>query len=155
MDTITFYSTSDDSRVLNKSLSGATNRECNIYGDITLGQPSFLVAYDEALFSKNYLYWPLVNRYYYITNITGSKGERLLITAKVDPLMSFRNQIENLSCVIDRAASNRSKWIDDNVYPMEASTQVQNYQFSSTPFSTADVVSGNYLLTVIGGPLVG
>lgn len=155
MDTITFYSTSDDSRVLNKSLSGATNRECNIYGDITLGQPSFLVAYDEALFSKNYLYWPLVNRYYYITNITGSKGERLLITAKVDPLMSFRNQIENLSCVIDRAASNRSKWIDDNAYPMEASTQVQNYQFSSTPFSTADVVSGNYLLTVIGGPLVG
>lgn len=155
MDTITFYSTGDDSRVLNKSLSGATNRECNIYGDITLGQPSFLVAYDEALFSKNYLYWPLVNRYYYITNITGSKGERLLITAKVDPLMSFRNQIENLSCVIDRAASNRSKWIDDNHYPMEASTQVQNYQFSSTPFSTADVVSGNYLLTVIGGPLVG
>ena len=155
MDTITFYSTGDDNRVLNKQLSGATNRECNIYGDITLGQPSFLVAYDEALFSKNYLYWPLVNRYYYITNITGSKGERLLITAKVDPLMSFRNQIENLSCVIDRAASNRSKWIDDNVYPMEASTQVQNYQFSSTPFSTADVVSGNYLLTVIGGPLVG
>lgn len=155
MDTITFYSTSDDSRVLNKSLSGATNRECNIYGDITLGQPSFLVAYDEGLFSKNYLYWPLVNRYYYITNITGSKGERLLITAKVDPLMSFRSQIENLSCVIDRAASNRSKWIDDNVYPMEASTQVQNYQFNSTPFSTADVVSGNYLLTVIGGPLVG
>lgn len=155
MDKITFYSTGDDNRVLNKQLSGATNRECNIYGDITLGQPSFLVAYDEALFTKNYLYWPLVNRYYYITNITGSKGERLLITAKVDPLMSFRNQIENLSCVIDRAASNRSKWIDDNHYPMEASTQVQNYQFSSTPFSTADVVSGNYLLTVIGGPLVG
>lgn len=150
MDTITFYSTSDDSRVLNKQLSGATTRECNIYGDITLGQPSFLVAYDVALFSKNYLYWPLVNRYYYITNITGSKGERLLITAKVDPLMSFRSQIENLSCVIDRAASNRSKWIDDNVYPMEASTQVQNYAADFTPFSTAST-GKRYILTTLGG----
>lgn len=150
MDRITFYSTSDDSRVLNKQLSDSIVRECNIYGDITLGQPSFLVAYDSELFSKNYLYWPLVNRYYYITNITGSKGKRLLITAKVDPLMSFKDQIEDLSCVIDRAASNRSKWIDDNVYPMEASTQVQNYIADYTPFSTVST-GKRYILTTLGG----
>lgn len=35
--------------------------------------------------------------------------------------------------------------------PIKTDLQVQNYEFSSTPFSTADVVSGNYLLTVIGG----
>lgn len=64
--------------------------------------------------------------------------------------MSFKDQIENLSCVIDRAASNRSKWIDDNVYPMEASTQVQNYVADYTPFSTVST-GKRYILTTLGG----
>lgn len=149
MDQISFYSCSDDPRTINKTIQNELPIEANVYGEINLTQPSFLVEYNSALFSKNYFYWPLVNRYYYITQIGGNKGERLLISGRVDCLMSFKSQIENLTCVIDRAGSNRSKWLDDNIYPLEATTQVQNYEFNSTPFSTAS--SGtHYVLTTLG-----
>lgn len=152
MDKISFYSCSDDPRTINKTVQGQLDADCNVYGEINLTQPSFLVEFNSALFTKNYFYWPLVDRYYYITQIGGNKGERLLISGRVDCLMSFRDQIENLTCVIDKAASNRSKWLDDNSYPLEATTQVQNYEFNSTPFSTAST-GKRYILTTLGGNL--
>ncbi len=145
--------TSNDPRVVDKSFSITKTVDCSVTGEISILNPVLLLAYDADLLGCNYFYWPLTGRYYFIDTISGVPGERLIIGGKVDVLKSFASQIKNTTCVIDRAKSNRSKWLDDGAYPMETSTQVQNYTFSSTPFTTTDVASGNYLLTVIGGPL--
>lgn len=150
--TISIGTTSDDPRVVDKIFNSVKQVDCSITGEISILNPILLLGYDSSLLTCNYFYWPLTNRYYFIDSISGTPGERLVVSGKVDVLKSFSSQIKNTTCVIDRAKSNRSKWLDDGSYPMESSTQVQNYQFSSTPFTTTDVVSGNYLLTVIGGP---
>ena len=69
--------------------------------------------------------------------------------------MTFRTQILGLTCEVVRSSTSQAKFLNDNQMPIKADLQVQNYEFSSTPFSTADVVSGNYLLTVIGGVVQG
>lgn len=152
-DTIQIGTTSNDPRVVDKTFTKVKDVTCSVTGEISILSPVLLVAYDADLLGCNYFYWPLTNRYYFIDSISGVPGERLIIGGKVDVLKSFATQIQNLNVVVDRAKSNRSKWLNDGSYPMETSTQVQNYEFSSTPFTTTDVSSGNYLLTVIGGPL--
>ena len=71
----------------------------------------------------NYCYLPAWNRYYFIEDITCENTYIYRITLKCDVLMSFRNDIHDISGVVERAEKspdNPENWgainedIDDN-----------------------------------------
>ena len=143
---------SDDNRRIDKVFVPIkSNVEANIYGKIDLLGPVLKVAYDAALLEANYCYVPAFHRFYYIDNISGEKGEILYLACRVDVLKSYENELLNLMVEVGRSSATQCKFLNDELMPIKTDLQVQNYEFSSTPFQTVDVVSGNYLLTVIGG----
>ena len=148
-------SITQDQRTVVKNFTASTTRQCNFYGEFDLYSPVVKIEYDEDVFTYNYAYLPNLHRYYFITSIKGNPGETLYLQLREDVLMTFRTQILGLTCEVVRSSTSQAKFLNDNQMPIKADLQVQNYEFSSTPFSTADVVSGNYLLTVIGGVVQG
>ena len=143
---------SDDNRRIDKVFTPIKQGvEANIYGKIDLLGPVLKVAYDAVLLEANYCYVPAFHRFYYIDNISGEAGEILYLACRVDVLKSYENELLNLVVEVGRSSATQCKFLSDSQMPIKTDLQVQNYEFSSTPFSTADVVSGNYLLTVIGG----
>lgn len=140
-----------DHRTVVKNFTASTTRQCDFYGEFDLYSPVVKIEYDEDIFTYNYAYLPNLRRYYFITSIKGNPGETLYVQLREDVLMTFRTQILALNCEVVRSSTSQAKFLNDNQMPIKADLQVQNYEFSSTPFSTADTIGGNYLLTVIGG----
>ena len=143
---------SDDNRRIDKVFVPLKQGvEANIYGKIDLLGPVLKVAYDGALLEANYCYVPAFHRFYYIDNISGEAGEILYLACRVDVLKSYQDEILNLMVEVGRSSATQCKFLNDGQMPIKTDLQVQNYEFSTTPFQTVDVVSGNYLLTVLGG----
>lgn len=149
--TISLGIITQDQRTVVKNFTASVTKQCDFYGEFDLYSPIVKIEYDEKVFGYNYVYLPELNRYYFITSIKGEPGTILYLQLREDVLMTFKNQILSLNCEVVRSSTSQAKFLNDNQMPIKADLQIQNYEFSSTPFSTADTIGGNYLLTVIGG----
>lgn len=98
------YRNNSDNNTLNKSL---TSVESNI--TITLKDDTEIIAPTLILSNNvnqnfNYFYLSEFNRYYFVTSRTYSQ-QRYIVRGKVDPLMSFKSDIEDLSVIANRSSS--------------------------------------------------
>lgn len=146
---ITIGQTSEDRRVLNKTFSGteitvAIMRPCDILN------PIFILDYNVNWLTCNYLYCPDFNRYYFINNLTVNTAQRIELSCSVDVLMTYRNQINNITCNVVRNENLRTPYIADSNKPLTTKTQTQTYVFDKNPFVAADGYT-DYVLSVIGG----
>lgn len=148
---VQFGQIADDPRNVVKSFTPTVEADCNIYGEFILHKPTLKVKWNAALFDANYCFVPSLSRYYFINDIRGEKGEILYVLCYEDVLMTYQTDILNLIVEVGRSSATQCKFLSDSQMPIKTDLQVQNYEFSSTPFQTVDVISGNYLLTVIGG----
>lgn len=88
-------------------ITGILREECS------LTDPVFTIEYSKINF--NYIYIPLFNRYYYITDIVSIKNTLWEISLHVDVLMSYKDKIKQQVCFIDRQENNfNANIIDDN-----------------------------------------
>lgn len=146
---ITIGQTSNDRRVLNKSFSGTEitvdlKRPCDIL------TPSFILDYNVTWLTCNYLYCPDFNRYYFINNVSVNTGQRIELACSVDVLMTYRNQINTITCNVFRNENLRTPYISDSNKPLTTKTQTQTYVFDKNPFVSGDGYT-DYVLAVIGG----
>lgn len=146
---ITIGTTSDDRRKLTKSFSG-TNITVQLKSPCDILNPVFILSYNKAYLTANYLHCPDFNRYYYINNIQILTGNRIEISCSVDVLMSYNTQIKNLTCNVIRQQSKQDKYLSDSSMPLRASTEFQVYNFDNNPFLLGDT-GVSYVLTVMGG----
>ena len=146
MNVIFYHSTSDKIKV-DKSLTTITTLSCDVIDDTSILRPRLKVKYNPNLLSSNYIYIPSFNRYYFITNITTSKGY-LWIDATVDVLMSFKTEIRATKAIIKRQERQFNKYLNDEEYQSYAYEIISAYAFN-TPFTKASVP----YLTLLGGDL--
>ena len=114
MDIIFYYNNSDN-RCLNKillpgeTISGTLRQSSSMINPVIKLEKS-------ATFRYNYAYISEFRRYYFITNTEVDFNKIRTITFKVDPLMSFKQDILNLKVVVDKQASesNGDEYIDDS-----------------------------------------
>ena len=148
--TVTFYSVSDDARVLNKTLGDAvaTLSAVEIWGECSIMDPVLKLVYDADLLDANYCYISDWKRYYYIENYDVSNGREMYVRMHEDVLMSNATAIGELTCTIVRTAQNGIA----NLYLDDGKFKILNYpRIQTKKFPNALNKNLHYVLTVAGG----
>lgn len=154
-----FYNVSDDPRVINKTLGDGIKKSITIKGVDSVLNPTVVLKYDATIANYNYCYIPApYNRYYFLAPPVLAPGKRMTFSCSVDPLMSHKDELENLNVLVNRVERNmygdynNSDYIDDNKAVGLIQPNVHTIDGNASPFSTTfDATKRNYVLTVVGG----
>lgn len=149
-ETIQIGSTSSDPRVLSKQINLTISANVNLKMPCSMVAPTFLLDYQSAFTSCNYLYFPSWGRYYYIKDIVMLDGGRCEFQCAVDPLMSFQNEIKGLNVLVKRQQQKRSSLQVDGEYPICCSYVPDYYVFPNNVI-TGYGASNPYVLSLVGG----
>lgn len=125
---ITTYRNASEEHVLNKQLTPVnSNINAMFKDDTNMVNPTIIIS---SLLSKNfnYVYISDTNRYYYVTDMTYSQ-QRTLITLAVDVLMSFKDEIKNLTVIANRSSSYYNVYQRDDTIPFENRNIVTTQNF--------------------------
>lgn len=119
--TATLYNTSDDPKVVNKTLTGGTAVTCAPYEGCSTLAPRLILDYNSSVFNSNYLYISdFGGRYYYITNVDVTPAQKMIISAKVDPLKTYADSIKNcIACVTRSESIGKPTYVVDNKLPVD------------------------------------
>ena len=144
--TINLYSMKVDKRYLTKAktlISSLTN--CHFIDETDIVNPTLKLSSFDAS-TTNYIEIPSLNRFYYVTNVTYSKGY-YYVSLHVDVLMSFRQAILKQRCIIKRGSTNPSLYMHDDKFETQQYTCDRYLPFVGGGF---DFSIQNYILTVMG-----
>ena len=126
---IKFYYNSSEKNKINKSISRELTMDGNLRDECSVINPTILVEHSN-LSNYNYVYIPEFKRYYFITEMTIVRNNLWRISLKVDVLESFKFNILNLSCIVDKQQyENYGNNIDDGSYINKADSfvEIANY----------------------------
>ena len=126
---IKFYYNSSEKNKINKLLSRELTMDGNLRDECSVINPTILVEHSN-LSNYNYVYIPEFKRYYFITEMTIVRNNLWRISLKVDVLESFKSDILNLSCIVDKQQyENYGNNIDDGSYINKADSfvEIANY----------------------------
>ena len=143
---VILYKNSSENNVIGKSLAQIKSVECNLKNDVSVINPTLILAYTENILGSNYCFIPKFNRYYFIDEIIPITADRSIIRCKVDVLESFKNDIKSLTAIIDKQETIADKFIDDGSWVVENKDFLQSYNFSNG-FND----SGEFILITAGG----
>lgn len=134
---------------INKDVSIIDEVSATIKGALSVENPVLILQYKSDIQSKvNYVYIPEYNRYYFVTDIINLTGGRYELHCKVDVLMSFKDYILNLSCIVDKQSSkdNANMYLDDGSFVVQSKEFVDTINF---PRGFND--NGEFILITAGG----
>lgn len=146
---VTLCNCMSETNIIGKTITDIVTRTCTIKGNISHENPVIILDYDALNIERiNYMKIPVFGRYYFITDITNLAGGRYEVRGKVDVLESFKNQILNLNCIIDKQ-ENDSK---ANMYYNDGSFVSQEKEFIySKNFPSGFLDQGEFILITAGG----
>lgn len=134
---------------INKDISIIDDVSATIKGALSVENPVLILQYKSDIQSNvNYVYIPEYNRYYFVTDIINLTGGRYELHCKVDVLMSFKDYILNLSCIVDKQSSkdNANMYLDDGSFVVQSKEFVNTINF---PRGFND--NGEFILITAGG----
>lgn len=146
--TFTFYRNTADNRVVDKTsaLTQLGNAKTVIFKEtVGKGDPSIELAYDSTIMNANYAYCSDDGYYYYLGEPFLAQ-QRITFPTAVDLLMTYKTQIQNLTCIIGRQESKYNAYLNDDRFPVLNKQQVNTLAFPSG-FSNGEEI----LLIVNGG----
>lgn len=112
---LTLYKNESDNRVVSKVIKDDMVVMGELKDSCSVTNPTFILAKSTRNFFSgyNYLYCEELNRYYYIDDMVFSLGHQVVITCTVDVLMTYADEIRNLTTVVDRQESINNPYIED------------------------------------------
>ena len=142
---IDFYKNISEKNKIGKKLLNKLTLNGNLREESSVINPTILVEYSN-LSVYNYAYIPNFNRYYFVSEITSVRNGLWRVSLKCDVLESFKKDILNLSCIVDKQQNQSyNNYIDDGSYINRADSfvEIANYQngFNS---------SGEFILITAG-----
>lgn len=143
---VTFYKNNSDKRVITKTLTGATTATgVSLYDSTSVTNPVLKMSGGSSkIASFNYVYIPDFGRYYYITDFTCENGY-ILISCKVDVLMSYATSIKACPCIAKRQEKEYNFYLHDEKFKTYAYKKIYIHKFTS-PFTKVS----KFVLTVNG-----
>lgn len=149
----TLYKIASEPLKLNKIFNSALDVSILLKEDTSILSPQIELAYFDTFAGYNYLYIPTFNRYYFTGEPIITLGSRIIYNCTVDPLMSWKESINNLDIIIDRSSSG-SPLIPDGNIKTYATKQTMIRAFQNCEI-LPQIGEGNYsiALGVIGGNL--
>lgn len=143
---VDLYKSTSDNNTIGKALTVVSTVDATIKAPCTIENPSIVLHYNEQLKDVNYMYIPYFGRYYFVTGRELLNGERVVFNLAVDVLESFKNDILNVSAVIDRQENKFNAYMVDNEYICDNKSTVETKKFTgsfSTDLSLYLTVRGN------------
>ena len=113
----TLYSTSDDPRVANKTLNTiASNITCKPSEPCSMIEPRLILQYSGSYAAANYIYVSDFDAFFFAEKTLLTGGE-LLLTCKLDPLMSFG--LSNIDVTVVRSEIAGVNYVKDSQLPID------------------------------------
>lgn len=149
--TVTLYKNTSDKRNLNKVISEIKSVSATAKGEINIISPTLILEYFSIDF--NYCYISDFNRYYFVKSITLLTGQRVQIDLNIDVLMTYKEEIKNLTVNILRYENIEPTFITDSRIPLFSDTVQKVIEFPENIFNLENPGenSKNFLLSVAGG----
>ena len=122
-----------------RDISGELKEACDIINPV-------IIISGENLSSYNYLYIPIFNRYYFITDIKVIRNNLWEISCHCDVLETYKNEIKSQKAIVARQENKYNLYLNDPEWKVYTNKQVLTREF---PSGFRDI--GNYYMTVIGG----
>lgn len=97
-------------------------------------RPVLRIRTSDSVYTANYLYIDTFARYYFIDDITSLNDGEWEISAHVDVLETYKEDIKGNSAVIKRQANRFNLYLDDPEFHVYANELVQTKKFSKTEF---------------------
>ena len=135
---ILLYKTTNANNDLNKTISDKVELVGALREASSVIAPSILIQSNPI--GYNYAYIPEFGRYYYIKNITAFRKGAYIIDLKCDVLMSFREEILNMSGIVSRL-TNGDEYANRDIKTKCLETH-RRLDFPETPFTR----NGSYIL---------
>lgn len=140
---ITLYKTVSEKIRIEKVLENEVELVGALRDASSVMSPSVLV--QEDVIGYNYAYIEEFGRYYYINNITAMRNKAFVLDMKCDVLMSYKDEIMEMSGVVSRLTSG-SPYAERNVVTSVKEKHKRLY-FPDCPFTR----NGTYVLIAKGG----
>ena len=149
--TVTLYKNTSDKRNLNKVITEIKSVSATAKGEINIISPTLILEYFSTDF--NYCYISDFKRYYFVNSITLLTGQRVQINLSVDVLMSYKEEIKNLTVNVLRYENIEPTFLSDSRIPLFSDTIQKVIEFPENIFNLENPPenSKNFLLTVAGG----
>ena len=140
---ILLYKTTNANNDLNKTISDKVELVGALREASSIIAPSILIQSNPI--GYNYAYIPEFGRYYYIKNITAFRKGAYIVDLKCDVLMSFREEILNMSGIVSRLTDG-DEYATRDIKTKCLETH-RRLDFPETPFTR----NGSYILISKGG----
>lgn len=158
---VTFYKITDDYREINKDITGTKYlgklSTVKVKGTSGILTPTLVLKYDATYAGANYCYIDApFNRYYFLSPPELAPGGRMVFSGSVDPLMSFKDEINALNVIIRRKTGSNVKEIADGKAQTLTRPSILTIESTGgTEFvgmaAQDDDTLYHYILTVVGG----
>ena len=123
---VILYNTTSDNRVLSKNIALIKEIDAELKDANDVISPTLKIQRFEGWEKVNYIYIKSFNRYYYVNTIKQLLGNTILLDCSVDVLMSNKDAIRNLTCIIDKQENSSTaysdKYLDDGSFITECRT---------------------------------
>lgn len=145
---VTLCNTPSERNIINKVIQDITSVNAVIKGELSVENPILILDYTGDSNNINYMKIPELNRTYFINEIIKLTGQRYEIHGKSDVLESFKDDILNMNCIINKqqGALQSNMYLDDGSFVME------NKEFNTVinfPYGFNE--NGEYILITAGG----
>lgn len=149
---ITLYQNTSNDKTVNKNLidiktvTGIIKDECNILN------PSVLIDVSgegNYTLQTNYVYIDLLQRYYFIRSIDFVRKNLWRLNLHVDVLMSYKDKISSLSCLIKRNENTYNNMIPDGEMILSPEPIIQIEEIPNNIFKLDSGVEKNILITTL------
>ena len=144
---INFYKNTSDNNVLNKNITLISTHNIKLKDECNIMTPSILI-HGNISNDINYAYIEKWGRYYYVIDKKSLNNGIYEIFLKVDALMSFKEKILNLQCIIDKQqdTTNINKYYNDGSFTVSSKEFIDTINF---PNGFND--NGEFILITAGG----
>lgn len=142
---------SNDSKRENstKQLSMNISHNCNFKNGCSMLNPTLLLElYDDAF--PDYTAFKIGNRYFNVTNIQSVRNNLFEITGKVDVLATYKQQILASTQYVSYSSISGGEWLADTRIPVLKNAQTSRINSVDASFLRQSLISGHYLLSVLG-----
>ena len=132
---------------LNKTITLLIEKNVKLKNETNIIRPTIILTGDISN-NMNYVYIPKFNRYYYIVDKKSINNEMFEIFLEVDVLMSFKEKILNLHCIIDKQQdlTNINKYYNDGSFIVSSKEFIKTINFPNG-FNE----NGEFILITAGG----
>ena len=132
MITVKLHQTSSPRNKIGKTLDAGLDFSCCLKDDCSILNPRLDIFTDADITGRNYLYIPAFGRYYFIDDIVSTNNGYWTITAHVDVLETYKDQIKANRAVIRRQENVFNLYLDDPDFQVYNYENIQTLQFAAT-----------------------